>query len=118
MSRMILTKLYEFSAAHWLPLVPDGHKCKNMHGHNWIVHVSVRGVVQEDGFVCDYADIDYCVKPIINDLDHHCLNDRIQNPTSENLCLYFWKRLQRLAGLYEVSISESSKTLCSYRGES
>lgn len=117
MDRMIIAKSYEFSAAHSLPMVPDGHKCKRLHGHNWTVKVSVHGLVQDDGFVCDFADIDHHVKPLIEELDHRNLNDFIKNPTSENLCLYFWNRLKRLSGLYEVLVSESSKTSCVYRGE-
>lgn len=117
MDRMTVTKIYEFSAAHSLPMVSDDHKCKRLHGHNWIVKVSVCGLVQDDGFVCDFANIDYHVKPLIEELDHQNLNDFIENPTSENLCLYFWNRLKRLSGLYEVLVSESSKTSCVYRGE-
>ncbi|MGB3745509.1 MAG: 6-carboxytetrahydropterin synthase [Xanthobacteraceae bacterium] len=28
-------RTYHFESAHRLPLVPWGHKCKNMHGHNY-----------------------------------------------------------------------------------
>lgn len=117
MARMVLTKEYEFSAAHALPMVAETHKCRRVHGHNWIVKISVRGAVQDDGFVCDYGDIDHHAKPIIADLDHRNLNDIMPNPTSENVCIYIWKKLSRLPGLCEVSVCESSRTTCTYRGE-
>ena len=36
-------RTYRFESAHHLPLVPEGHKCKNMHGHNYRMDVVVRG---------------------------------------------------------------------------
>lgn len=114
---MILSKEYEFSAAHALPMVPITHKCHRLHGHNWQVRISVRGAVRSDGFVCDYGDIDHYVKPLVAKLDHQNLNDILPNPTSENVCIYFWEQLIQVLGLYEVSISENARTLCIYRGE-
>lgn len=30
---MLIYKQFTFDAAHFLPNVPEGHKCANMHGH-------------------------------------------------------------------------------------
>ena len=32
-----LVKDFRFEAAHYLPNVPEGHKCRRMHGH-WLSH--------------------------------------------------------------------------------
>jgi 6-pyruvoyltetrahydropterin/6-carboxytetrahydropterin synthase len=29
-----IAKMFDFDAAHWLPRVPDGHKCKRLHGQS------------------------------------------------------------------------------------
>ena len=46
---------YRFESAHHLPHLPDGHKCKNLHGHNYRLEVVVRGRLDERGFVRDFA---------------------------------------------------------------
>lgn len=69
---MLLTKEFRFEASHILPLHPG--KCSRLHGHSWVLKVSVRGKVQrETGFVMDYADISSIVKPLIDRLDHRHL---------------------------------------------
>ena len=110
-----LSKEYAFSAAHRLIMVHEGHPCGRLHGHNYTVIVSVRGVVGPDGFVMDYHAIDRVVKPIIEGLDHSILNDTLPNSTSELLCGYLWDRLSMLP-LHEIEVRETPKTSCKYRG--
>jgi 6-pyruvoyltetrahydropterin/6-carboxytetrahydropterin synthase len=40
---MELAKTYRFEAAHWLPHVPEGHKCGRPHGHSYEISVHVAG---------------------------------------------------------------------------
>jgi len=86
---------YTFEAAHHLPHVDDGHKCKRMHGHNYRVEVSITGNIDHRGFVMDYAELDAIVNPLIEQLDHRCLNDiaGLENPTSEELALWLKARI-------------------------
>ncbi len=92
---MEIFKEFTFDAAHWLPNVPAGHKCGRMHGHTYRVVIGVEGPVDEEtGFVIDFADLKGIVKPYIEDLDHTCLNDLIENPTAENLVLFLWRALR------------------------
>ena len=39
-----ISKTFDFDAAHWLPHVADGHKCKRMHGHTYRVEVMAEDV--------------------------------------------------------------------------
>ena len=41
---MEIFKEFTFEAAHHLPNVPDGHKCKRLHGHSWKATLVLRGV--------------------------------------------------------------------------
>ena len=67
-----LTKEFTFEASHILP--KHKGKCSRLHGHSWILKVSVAGIVNEhSGFVMDYADISSYVKPLIEKLDHRHL---------------------------------------------
>lgn len=83
-----ICKVYKFSASHQLPHVPDGHKCKRLHGHNYKIEIEVRGEINFNlGWVVDFAEIDDNMKPIIEKLDHFHLNDipGLENPTAENI---------------------------------
>ena len=40
---MVIHKSFTFDSAHSLPNVPDGHKCKNIHGHTYHENVKVLG---------------------------------------------------------------------------
>lgn len=111
---------YHFEAAHFLPKVPDGHKCKRMHGHSYTVVVTVEGDPDPDmGWVIDFGDIDVVVGPIIGSLDHRLLNeiDGLANPTSELLAAWLWARIKpALPVLAEVSVSETPASRCVVRG--
>lgn len=90
-----LSSSYSFEAAHHLPNLPDGHKCKRLHGHSYRVEVSVEGPLDQRGFVIDYAELDAAVKPLIEQLDHRLLNeiDGLENPTSEIVALWLKDRI-------------------------
>jgi 6-pyruvoyltetrahydropterin/6-carboxytetrahydropterin synthase len=89
---------YHFESAHWLPKVPDGHRCKRIHGHNYelLVQVMHSDGVDETGFVIDFADLDVAVHPILSRIDHRCLNDieGLENPTAELIGEWFVKQLE------------------------
>jgi len=38
---------FEFEAAHFLPHVPEDHKCHRMHGHSYHVTIYVEGYHQQ-----------------------------------------------------------------------
>lgn len=98
-----------FDAAHWLPNVPDGHKCKRMHGHTYRVRLEVNGPVAPDtGWVTDYADIKAHWLQVKGRLDHVCLNDVMLNPTCELLAEYIGKTLK----LSRVELRETEHCGC------
>ncbi len=118
---MEIFKKFTFEAAHRLPNVPDGHKCARVHGHSYAVTVYLAGPVGETtGWVMDFADLTAAVKPVLEKLDHYYLNDvdGLENPTTENLARWIWKRLKpRLPGLSRLVIHETCTSGCEYRGE-
>lgn len=91
----IVSRRYTFEAAHFLPHVPEGHKCKRMHGHNYEIVISVYGPVRENGFVIDFWDLDKIVDPIVAQIDHRCLNETagLENPTAEIIGAWFKSRI-------------------------
>lgn len=71
--RVSVSKDYlTFSAAHFLTI--PGHKCESLHGHNYVVTVTVDGPVDPaTGFVVDFAVLKRVLRPAIAALDHRVL---------------------------------------------
>lgn len=120
--RVELTKTFRFEAAHRLPHVPADHKCFRMHGHSFQVDVTVAGEVDPaTGWLLDYAEITAIVEPLLlRELDHRALNEvaGLENPTSEVLCGWLWRRLQpRLPSLDALTVHETCTARCTYRGD-
>lgn len=96
-----LTKEFKFEAAHCLP----GHegKCKNVHGHQWRVLVTVERVKglpiivngPSDSMVIDFSDLKAAVGPLIDRLDHKMLNDILPfRTTCENIAAFLFNELE------------------------
>ncbi len=119
---MIVTieRTFRFEAAHLLPHVPEGHKCRRLHGHSFIVDVAARGPVDERvGWFIDYADVEEAFAPLRDRLDHRYMNEieGLENPTSEHLARWIWDRLvEKLPGLWRVVVHETCNARCTYHG--
>lgn len=118
---MEIFKEITFEAAHRLPNVPEGHKCSRLHGHSFTVAIHVSGRVDDrSGWVTDFGDIKKAFEPIYDQLDHRYLNeiDGLENPTSEVLARWIWRRLKpRLPGLSKLVVRETCTSGCIYEGE-
>ena len=88
-------RTFRFESAHYLPHLAEGHKCKNLHGHNYRVDVVVRGGIDGRGFVKDFAEIDAELGPLIKIVDHRLLNEvqGLENPTAEIIAAWFYDRI-------------------------
>ena len=88
-------RAYRFESAHFLPKVPEGHRCRNLHGHNYRVEVTVCGPLDGRGFVKDFAEIDALVAPLLLQVDHRLLNEvkGLENPTAEIIARWFLERI-------------------------
>jgi 6-pyruvoyltetrahydropterin/6-carboxytetrahydropterin synthase len=120
MSQVEIVKEFKLESAHRLPNLPPSHKCHRLHGHSFRIEVRVRGPLDPLlGWVIDFADITRAFQPIHDELDHNYLNDvpGLENPTSEVLAIWLWKRLQpALPGLAEIVVHETCTARCAYRG--
>ena len=84
-------KTVEISGAHRLRL-PYPSKCSQMHGHNWIIEVTLQSeTLDENGMVLDFSRI----KDVVMQLDHVCINDVLGdiNPTAENIARWIADQL-------------------------
>ncbi len=90
--------LMDFSAAHNL----RGYrgKCEALHGHNWRVEVAVAAKrLDKTGMVEDFGVIRKDLRIVLEELDHHYLNDvkafGRTNPTSENIAKWVFEKMGR-----------------------
>jgi 6-pyruvoyltetrahydropterin/6-carboxytetrahydropterin synthase len=136
MSEVLIKQQYDFSAAHRLH-VPDYDDTKNReifgkcnnpagHGHNYRVEVVARCPIDEHGCTLGFSELDRAVDQfVIEKLDHKHLNHDVAafaelNPSVEHIVRIIWDMLDgQLPGnakLHEVTVWETEKTACTYRG--
>ena len=111
-------KDFHFDAEHWLPHVPEGHKCGRMHGHTYGVRVWCRGAIDDRGMIVDYAVIAETVGAVIDRIDHRVLNDipGLGNPTTEILAPWLVEQIRiDLPELFRIEVAESATTGCVYQ---
>ena len=112
-----ISKRMEIAGAHQLDLDYDS-KCKNLHGHNWLVVVYCgANKLNHNGMIIDFKHI----KNLIHDrLDHQNINEVLPgiNPTAENMAEWIlnemnnkFRELNVLDGAdgfcYKVTVQES-----------
>lgn len=121
MNQMEIYKEFAFDSAHFLPNVPDGHKCKNMHGHTYRLKVFVKGIPNpEYGWIMDFKELKDIVANIIDQLDHKLINDipGLENPTAEHITLWIWNKIKPLLPiLSKIELYETPTTGVIYTGD-
>lgn len=112
-----ISKEFHFSASHQLHGLRDGHPCGRVHGHNYIVRVTLESeTVDERGFVVDYNDLKPFGQWIDDTLDHEHLNNVLpMQPTAENMARLFVEVIEEEFPMPEgvrvsVAVSETPKT--------
>jgi 6-pyruvoyltetrahydropterin/6-carboxytetrahydropterin synthase len=130
-----LGRRYRFSASHRLHsahLTEEENcrvfgKCNNPygHGHNYVVEVTLSGDVDAaTGMIANLADLDAFVeRHMLDEFDLKSLNEdvlafRDTVPTTENLCIEIFQRLQSFpsAKLERIRIEETGKNSFEYAG--
>jgi len=112
--KISITKQFRFEAGHSLPN-HDG-KCRNNHGHSYLLEVTITGPIIQDGakegMVMDFVDISKFVDTeIISQWDHQFLNDILPfTTTAENLANEVFKRLKNHIPVTKVRLWETSKS--------
>ncbi len=117
-----ISKEIEFSAAHHLRDYVG--KCENLHGHNWLVRVHVRGEKPlSGGMLIDFGELKQAMRQVIEKLDHKDLNsvppfDKL-DPSSELIAEYICKEISLLvdrpgAKVNRVEVWESHGSRATY----
>jgi 6-pyruvoyltetrahydropterin/6-carboxytetrahydropterin synthase len=118
-----ITKRFSFSASHALTAVPEGHRCRRLHGHNYEVElVCASGELDRRGMVVDYQDLDPAKRFIDATVDHRHLNDVVEGETTaERLAWWLYESLKAelpsdvAERLVAVRVCETPRTWAEYR---
>jgi 6-pyruvoyltetrahydropterin/6-carboxytetrahydropterin synthase len=110
-----IRKSFTFEAAHVLPHHPG--KCARLHGHSYRLEIVLEGPLQDEGpaagMVEDFEVIARVAKAtILAQLDHHYLNDLIENPTAERIVAWIWSRLRPELSLLTELVLWETPTAC------
>jgi 6-pyruvoyltetrahydropterin/6-carboxytetrahydropterin synthase len=105
-----VTRRYQFAASHRLhaPQLGDAEnrelygKCNHPygHGHDYVIEVSARGPLDENGCAVDLESLDELVRrEVLTPFEHRNLNLEVERfarevPTSENLAREICRRLK------------------------
>jgi 6-pyruvoyltetrahydropterin/6-carboxytetrahydropterin synthase len=111
---LLVTKEFVFDAAHNLPNYQG--KCERLHGHTWKLQVTVKAEVDPaHGMAFDFVELKGIVKErVIDVLDHAYVNDFVEHPSAEHICLFVWQRCSDLP-LWEVKVWETPTSFASLR---
>lgn len=132
-----LTRRADFSSSHYyhdpkLSAEENARlfgKCANLngHGHNYVLEVTVKGEVDpRTGFVIDLKELKQLLESeVVEAMDHRHLNKEVPefahaNPTTENLSIVIWKRLEpklKVARLHRVRVYENEDLFADFYGE-
>jgi 6-pyruvoyltetrahydropterin/6-carboxytetrahydropterin synthase len=113
---MSLSVDFHFCAAHLLPHYQG--QCSRLHGHNYILQVTLAGRPSpKDGMIRDFDEVKKTVsEKVISKVDHYYLNDIVENPTAENLCLWMWDQLEpMIPGIREIKLWETPEYCVTYK---
>lgn len=91
-----------------------------MHGHSYRVELRLEGPVDPDtGFVIDFFDVEAVFGPLLQRIDHQCLNqiEGLENPTAENIAVWIWDQTKPLLGqMCSVTVYETPLCWAEYEG--
>ena len=117
---MIIFKQFTFDSAHFLSKVPEGHKCRQIHGHTYKLTVFIEGPVDNKmGWVSDFTNIKQIVSDTIEIVDHKLLNniEGLENPTCEILSIWLWNRIKNeIPLLSKIELYETPTSGVIYEG--
>ena len=117
---MIIYRTFTFDSAHYLPHVPESHKCRQIHGHTYKLTIFIEGQPDERyGWVMDFSDVKRIMAPVIHMVDHKLLNSvpGLENPTCEMLVVWLWDKIKPgIPMLKRVELAETPTSGVLYEG--
>ncbi len=118
---MRIYKEFTFEAGHFLPLAQPSDPNGRLHGHSFVVRVTVEGEPDpETGLIVHFDEVSARLAEVKEKIDHRLLNEvkGLENPTLERIAAWIWRELTPvLPGLAGVEVSRPTcREGCIYSG--
>jgi 6-pyruvoyltetrahydropterin/6-carboxytetrahydropterin synthase len=130
--KCVIDRRAQFSASHryWLPELSEAENreqfgaCANYpgHGHNYVLHVSMLGELDEYGMVLNLSDVKHTIREEVTaPLDFSFLNDAWSEfqqtlPTTENMARVIWQKLAPHLPIVNIRLYEHPELWADYKG--
>jgi 6-pyruvoyltetrahydropterin/6-carboxytetrahydropterin synthase len=130
--KCVIDRRAKFSASHryWLPELSAAENaerfgaCANFpgHGHNYTLHVSMLGELDEYGMVLNLSEVKHTIKrEVTAPLDFSFLNETWDDfkqtlPTTENMARVIWQRLAPHLPIVNIRLYEHDQLWTDYQG--
>src|SRR2546428_794853 len=106
-----LVKDFRFEAAHYLPNVGAGHKCRRMHGHSFRGEVAVPGPIDPRvRWPIDFAALQPVIHPVLVRLHYYPLNEvyGLDNPPSVRKPPAIWHKIRPRSVAVEAPLPQTT----------
>jgi 6-pyruvoyltetrahydropterin/6-carboxytetrahydropterin synthase len=130
--KCVIDRRAQFSASHryWLPELSEAANAEQFgacarspgHGHNYVLHVSMLGELDEYGMVLNLSEVKHVIKnEVTSQLDFSFLNDAWPDfqttlPTTENIARVIWQRLSPHLPIVNIRLYEHPTLWADYQG--
>ncbi|MBO3460931.1 6-carboxytetrahydropterin synthase [Aetokthonos hydrillicola Thurmond2011] len=128
----IINRRAQFSASHryWLSELSEAENIEKFgacsrfpgHGHNYVLFVSLKGELDENGMVLNLSDVKQIInREVTSQLDSSYLNDVWTDfqqtlPTTENIARVIWHRLAPYLPVTRIQLFENPELYADYLG--
>ncbi len=130
--KCVIDRRAQFSASHryWLPELSEAENwvrfgaCAKSpgHGHNYTLHVSMLGELDEYGMVLNLSDVKHVIREeVTSPLDFSFVNEvweefRETLPTTENMARVIWHKLAPHLPIVNIRLYEHPQLWADYKG--
>jgi 6-pyruvoyltetrahydropterin/6-carboxytetrahydropterin synthase len=130
--KCVIDRRAQFAASHryWLPELSEAENLEKFgacarfpgHGHNYTLHVSMLGELDEYGMVLNLSEVKHTIKrEVTAPLDFSFLNEAWEEfkqtlPTTENMARVIWQKLSAHLPIVNIRLYEHPQLWADYQG--
>lgn len=85
------------------------------HKHNFIYTITLKGPINNEGFVSDFREVEQVLNKLNSTLEGKDLNDILPFPTTENLALFLFEKIKKELPLSsKITLQEKENYFVTY----
>ena len=101
----------QFRASHY----HDGALNEPVHDHTFVYIVSLKGPLNEEGFLVDFRKVEEFLYELNKSLSFKVLNKIIPNSTTENVAIFLFSKVkEKFPQIYKIQVFEKENYSVTY----